>query len=320
MCNDIEQMASLFIDDMLDENLKIDFLEHISTCENCRNYFDSLTLIIDDINSLEEVIPPIGLHKSIMDSINKEISSSNNTDTLEVSQNKETFQCDNKDISNVKKDSTKKAKILDFSKFSKNKYAVASILLVALISAPVLNSINLFELKNSNDKVTVMASELEDKGKILGKNEVFQKTVTLVIRKPQNDEGISYKILNDVGEKSDIISAQNSESGMIITSTVPVESAVNFANTIINSYDQVTYSVKKESVSEAMKKIEDDIALNNELKTLFLEISNDETNKEIAPKIQEKVSAIDEEISSLNSIKEELSNNYKNVTFQIFII
>lgn len=318
MCKDYEEMASLFIDGMLDESLKIDFLDHISHCDSCKNYFDTLSLIIDDVNSMEEIDPPIDLHKNIMDSIklimpepSYEVEDLNTINTLPL---------DNNDTINSKNEPVKKAKIIDFNKFSKNKYAVASVLLVALVSAPILNSINLFELNNSNDKVTVMASELQDKGKILGKDEIVETTVTLVIKKSQNDDGVSYKILDDIGDKADITSAQNTEKGMVITATVPLVDSVDFANSIINSYDQVTYSVKKESISDVIKKIEDDITLNNELKSLFLEIMNDDANKDIEEQIKEKVLSIDEEITSLNDAKDDLLNNYEKVNFQIFII
>lgn len=57
-CKDFDLYASAYIDNMLLDEEKIDFENHINKCENCKVAFQNLKIIVESTNNIEEVELP----------------------------------------------------------------------------------------------------------------------------------------------------------------------------------------------------------------------------------------------------------------------
>lgn len=71
-CEQYSQMISLFIDNELTQKEREDFLNHISTCSNCKSELEKIQYIVGEINNVPTVDIPNNLHNEIMDKVRKE--------------------------------------------------------------------------------------------------------------------------------------------------------------------------------------------------------------------------------------------------------
>lgn len=65
-CNKIKEIMSLYIDNELDNNEKIEFENHIQNCDSCKKEFEELKNIIIDINNLPQEELPENFHNDLM--------------------------------------------------------------------------------------------------------------------------------------------------------------------------------------------------------------------------------------------------------------
>ncbi len=57
-CKDFDLYASAYIDNMISDEEKLDFENHINKCENCKVAFQNLKIIVKSTNNIEEVELP----------------------------------------------------------------------------------------------------------------------------------------------------------------------------------------------------------------------------------------------------------------------
>lgn len=68
-CNEINQLISLYLDDFLETETQIEFLEHIKNCPSCAKELEETKTLLSQVQSLPPVPFPSGLHEEIMKSV-----------------------------------------------------------------------------------------------------------------------------------------------------------------------------------------------------------------------------------------------------------
>lgn len=76
-CQDFDLYGSAYIDNMLSNEEKLDFENHISECQSCNIAFENLKLIIEVTNDVEEVELPINFSSELRAKLELERNSKN---------------------------------------------------------------------------------------------------------------------------------------------------------------------------------------------------------------------------------------------------
>jgi len=64
-CNEINELMSLYIDNLLDDSTRAEFEEHINTCASCREELDGLKKVIELCRNVDEVELPEGFREEL---------------------------------------------------------------------------------------------------------------------------------------------------------------------------------------------------------------------------------------------------------------
>lgn len=307
MCDDFFLMGSLYIDEMLDEEEKKIFTEHLANCECCNKEFNDLLTLTNELKSMEDVQVPGDLHSFIMSGVNENIEQSK-SEFSEFSENKK-----------------EKGKILRFDFRRKYAYAAACIAIVA-ISSTKLMDMAFNALINSTPSTSVMASNLnlEDKPKLIGEPVLFEKNVSVVIRTDDIDS-ISDELYDYMsGNCLSIEEIQSSDNSAFMIGTMETDKVVPFVSTLVDTYENTTYVSKKNNVVDDIKQIDEFINQNEQINERIADIraeriTNDPDEydiNEINPNIQAReMKQID-----LKNQKQELLDKTENTKVQVTII
>lgn len=65
-CERQKELISLYIDDELSINERLEFEEHISACDDCKAEYDSINYVVNGLKSLGTIELPEGFHEEIM--------------------------------------------------------------------------------------------------------------------------------------------------------------------------------------------------------------------------------------------------------------
>ncbi len=69
MCDNYQDQISLYIDGQLSDIETKELLTHIEVCDNCKKVLQELKSLVNELNNLEELDLPEGLHNKIMEDI-----------------------------------------------------------------------------------------------------------------------------------------------------------------------------------------------------------------------------------------------------------
>lgn len=87
-CDKIREMLSLYIDQMLDDDLKKEIEEHISTCNLCKNEYDDIKEMVSLLKEVEMVSVPESFEHRLKNALQHEKTKISDAKIIEVSANK----------------------------------------------------------------------------------------------------------------------------------------------------------------------------------------------------------------------------------------
>lgn len=307
MCDDFFLMGSLYIDEMLDDEEKKIFLDHLASCECCSNGFNELLALTNELKSMEDVQVPDNLHSFIMNGV-----------TENIEQNE-------LEISEASKKKKEKSNILKFDFRRKYAYAAACIAIVA-ISSTKLMDIAFNALINSTPSTSVMASNLnlEDKNKILGEPVLFEKNVSVVIRTDDMDS-ISNELYHYMSDNClSIEQIQSSDTSAFMIGTMETNKVVPFVSNLVDTYENTTYVSKKNNVNDDIKQIDEFIDQNKQIDKRIEDIRAerviDDAEEATIVGIDDTTKARAIKQIHLHNQKQELLDKTENTKIQVTII
>ncbi|WFD09279.1 zf-HC2 domain-containing protein [Tepidibacter hydrothermalis] len=71
-CDKFRENISYYIDDILDDNDKREFEDHMKSCEQCRCEYEQMLILIDSLNSVEQVPLPDNYDETLRKKLNNE--------------------------------------------------------------------------------------------------------------------------------------------------------------------------------------------------------------------------------------------------------
>lgn len=71
-CDKFRESISYYIDDILDDNGKREFEEHMNSCEQCKDEYEQMLILIDSLNSIEQVPLPDNYDETLRKKLNNE--------------------------------------------------------------------------------------------------------------------------------------------------------------------------------------------------------------------------------------------------------
>ena len=123
-CNDIKLRISEYIDNMLEEQDNIEFQNHLLECDECNMYFQNFKMMIESLNEIDLIDPPINFNEQLNKKLVKE----------------------------------QRSIVRGLVTYKKPLLGIAAMLLVAVVSVPMLG--NLGSPKNAQNKSNMeLASE-----------------------------------------------------------------------------------------------------------------------------------------------------------------
>jgi predicted anti-sigma-YlaC factor YlaD len=87
-CDKTREMLSLYIDKMLDDNLKKEIEEHISTCNLCKKEYDDIMEIVTHLNEVEMVSVPKSFEHRLKNALQHERSKISDSKIIAISDKK----------------------------------------------------------------------------------------------------------------------------------------------------------------------------------------------------------------------------------------
>jgi len=124
-CEDIKLRISEFIDNMLNEEETKMFQDHLLGCEECNIYYQNFRLMIESLNEIDLVEPPINFNEQLTKRLEKE----------------------------------KNSVLKNILSYKKPILAIAAMLVVAVISVPLLSNMNINRQGSQSELARDMASE-----------------------------------------------------------------------------------------------------------------------------------------------------------------
>lgn len=73
LCDEMIELISLYIDNVIDDNQKRKVEKHILECAQCNNYFIMINKIKNELNQLEDVELPQNFHNDAMQKLKNEL-------------------------------------------------------------------------------------------------------------------------------------------------------------------------------------------------------------------------------------------------------
>lgn len=71
-CDKFRENISYYIDDILDDNDKREFEDHMNSCEQCKDEYEQMLILIDSLNSVEQVPLPDNYDETLRKKLNNE--------------------------------------------------------------------------------------------------------------------------------------------------------------------------------------------------------------------------------------------------------
>lgn len=293
MCEDFLINASLYIDDMLDEDEKALFLEHINCCDNCAKSLDELIFMQKEIQNIEDIEFPDDLHSNIMNAVN-ESKKSENVKVIDG-------------IFDEKKPS--KNKIIDF-KFTK----VASVVAIMLIATTLLNNFNIIPKLIS--KKSVLANDLTLSSK---QSSSFMHTELCIVMKEDDFKSTADNITNNMKIVGSVNDFEDADDYVYIEGVLSEEEAILFLDDILTYYDSATYIINKTDCVNDVNAIEEKIEINEEIKGRLEEIEATRDESINLENVISSIDLLDKENKALIDEKQLILDYISNITVKVII-
>lgn len=293
MCEDFLINASLYIDDMLDEDEKALFLEHINCCDNCAKSLDELIFMQKEIQNIEDIEFPDDLHSNIMNAVN-ESKKSENVKVIDG-------------IFDEKKPS--KNKIIDF-KFTK----VASVVAIMLIATTLLNNFNIIPKLIS--KKSVLANDLTLSSK---QSSSFMHTELCIVMKEDDFKATADNITNNMKIVGSVNDFEDADDYVYIEGVLSEEEAISFLDDILTYYDSATYIINKTDCVNDVNAIEEKIEINEEIKGRLEEIEATRDESINLENVISSIDLLDKENKALIDEKQLILDYISNITVKVII-
>lgn len=224
MCDEFLNNVYLYIDNMLDDEKRKKFEEHVNSCESCKKDYEEIKSIVADLNNIEDINIPDNLHENIM-----------------------------KEINNIyEEEQKKKDKIIKIDFYKKTLYTVASVIGFSLVLTPIISGIT-YDVK----KTTVMAEDLNlvDHIRLFGKENYVDDKIAVSI-KSDNITSTLEELEKTVSDYGDVTSVVNLDDVATLEVSVSKENAPLVLSSIIDRYDDVVYSADKSVLNKEIKEID----------------------------------------------------------------
>lgn len=235
MCEKYLDNISLYIDDMLCDKGRQELEDHFNVCENCKQTYEQLLDISNDLNDIRNIEYPENLHEKIMDNFKS---------------------------SNLN-ESVNKNKVISLKLYNEKFRMIACVIGLALIFVPFISM-----MSSDVTKTTVMAYDLNliDHIKIFGKTNVVHNEVSVSVK--SDDITQTFEDLEDISlDIGKLLSSSNMKNVATINVRIDKDSTPAFISYIVDNYDDVEYKSSKSFLAKELKNIENklsDIGLDSE--------------------------------------------------------
>lgn len=323
-CNEIVDKFSAFLDDELTETEKTDFIDHIDKCKKCSDELMEMESLLETISSIEQVPLPENFHETFMKKLMLEEGIEINTkDTLI-------------ELPMVEKPTKIKQKKSHILKYNKTVYIAASFILILFIAITSLEflGVNISSKIDNNQSPIVMQDPLNFESAGNNLNDENNLPIAgaygdIIQQSPMstNDSIMYYNISIEVEDINVALSKINALSGYNTnlnfnnykeTKNANIDRIIDLAqynNTldILKSMGKVlNESERVEKISYNLKELNSRLYAKKIEKTRLSSLIKDSKSVSIIFNIDNRVSAINEEINILNNMilnYEKLSKN-----------
>lgn len=329
--SEFNMLMSDYYDDILDEDLKLEFENHLKTCESCKLDYENFKKVLEELNDIDMVELPDDFHLKLMDRLQKV--------DLEIEQkNKELYKMDDiKDNTIELKDKKyyeKKPKDeeikrrFDFKAINKFAFIAASILIFfggffAKDFMPFKDKENMVYEQSVNE--TALDTSPKMSRNMLQTNNLNEQQVnnqvdnTIAQKKIVKEVFIDLEVENLEDAIKKIKEGIENKKGYIQNSNINTK----------NLYSNITARVKSTNLDEAIKDIESNgIVINKNISTIDMTKNYTDTKTRLdnlliqekkikslidkATKIQDLIN-LEKELNRIVNQKEIYINNINNI-------